>query len=527
MASQARAQFYQLAGLGAYPRSRAVSTRVPNSKGSLNSRMQSDRQGALALAATYTAAAKGKRAYTQAYRSIREFYLVDAIVTAIVEDSLTPDITTGEVVEVTSNNVNLNKKLKELSKSVNFDQLVRDIAPDLIGNGEYTIKVNNSGGETTIRDNVDQEKIVAFYDKGFPSEFLIEGARDVKIAKPHEYAHFVIGDFKIRLKISEHFEEGKKEIQGSIPEYARIGKPLFYGTIGKIKELQLLESLVPASKLNQITRGSIVGVGVPSASTPEEAFDVCRRYENVFNSSTGIDAVSGEVSVSDIIGVAGKVKAVPLFGDKGSLESIGDAKNNQSVDDLLSTVKDLREVICTSIGFPPELLFGGESKAELLKRYARYLRKLKSVQSALSNGIKQIVLTHLNNEEETRKDKTEVIRTSFSLDDISVRFRNELVNIDELEKLEFSDAMISTVKETFEFMTQLLENESTNSIVNEEGIHGWLYNIFRLISTTHDMILPPDEADIAKRRSSKKAKPAQVQPVEEPEEPETDKGDEE
>lgn len=515
MASQARNFVAQAMGLGQYVTTTTKNRSKPKGD-TINGRMQQDRAGALELAAAYTTASKTKAGYMKAFESVKTFYLVDGIVSAIVEDALTPDITTGEVIEITSPKRGVNKSLKELSKKVNFDQLVRDIAPDLVSNGEYAVSVNlGETGVDKVRDNVDQKKIVAFYDGGVPEHFLVEGDRELHIVRPYKYAHFVMGDFKARLKVSTEFKDKKQKSGTQLPEYARIGKPLFYGTLSKIKELQLIESLVPASKLNQITRGSIVGVGVPNASDPKEAFDICRRYENVFNSSTGVDRVDGEVSVSDIIGVAGKVKAVPLFGDKGSLTSIGDAKNNQSVDDLLNTVKDLREVICTSIGFPPELLFGGETKAELLKRYARYLRKLKSVQTAIANGVRQIALIHLNNANENSKPDE-----PFTVDDISVRFRNELVNIDELEKLEFSDAMISTVSEAYQFMKDLGEDESTTDIVNQEGVHAWLYNIFRLISTTHDLVHAPGEADIAKRKPSKPVtvkKP--VEPEPEPEEP--------
>lgn len=512
MASQARARFNNIAGLSPLPTTRSSSNRSAAPRNSINGKMRTDRDGALTLAATYTAAVKSKKAYIKGFESVKSFYIVEAILSALVEDALTPDITTGEVVEVTSQKSAVNKELKKLSKSVNFDQLVRDIAPDLVAHGEYTVKVNIDN-EVRVKDTVNQSKVVAFYEDGVPDQFLVEGSRDIYIAKPFEYAHFVMGDFKLRLRMDAFFDEKKqKNSEMRIPEYARIGKPLFYGTISKIKELQLLESLVPASKLNQITRGSIVGVSVPSSSTPQEAFDVCRRYENVFNSSVGVDKVDGDISVSEIIGVAGKVKAVPLFGDKGSLDSIGDTRNNQSVDDLLNTIKDLREIICTSIGFPPELLFGGESKGELLKRYARYLRKLKSIQSALASGIKQIALIHLNNLNDGKDTEP------FTVDDISVRFRNELVNIDELEKIEFSDAMVSTVGETYGFMKDLMEDEATTTIVNEKGLHAWLYNVFRLVSTTHDLIHAPDEADIAKRVPGRKAT-AKITKGDEPEEP--------
>ncbi len=502
----------RLTGTSPLQTSRATRNAGSGGRDTLNGRMKTNREGALALGAAFTKATQTKRQYLAKMDKLKAFYLVDAILGAIIEDALTPDISTGEVVEVTSPNSAINTKLKKLQKSLDFDQIIKDIAPDLVMNGEYTLAMEvDKTGVTDIKDSVSQEKIVAFYEKGYPSQFLVEGKNDIIIAKPIEYAHFVMGEFKMRLKVSGFLDEKKfKKVQDKLPSYARVGKPLFYGTASKITELQLLEALVPAAKLSEITRGSIVGVSVPGSTSPDKAFEIARKYEQIFNGSQGLDHVNGDISITDVIAVAGRVKALPVFSDKGGIDPIGDAKNNRSVDDILGTINDLRNVICTSIGFPPELLFGGDSKAELLKRYARYLRRLKSVQTALAMGIKQICLAHLMNEQAavdaakgtkvTSINKDVEDKKKVTIDDIDVRFRNELVNIDELEKLEYSDAMVSTMAQIFEFIETLANNESMAEILDADGVHTWLYSIFRLISPVYDIIVPPEGDD-------KKAKP--------------------
>lgn len=67
----------------------------------------------------------------------------------------------------------------------------------------------------------------------------------------------------------------------------------------------------------------------------------------------------------------------------------------------------------------PELFFGGRdsgAKSDFLKRYGRYLRKLKFLQIAITGGIVQLCLAHLTNKGIFVKPEM-----------INVVFKNELV----------------------------------------------------------------------------------------------------
>lgn len=460
----------------------------------LNDLRKHDSDSAAAMAAIYTQAVNTRRQFIRDFQEIRAFYLVDAILGLVSDDALTPDITTGEVVELSSKNPKINKLLQDLQRNINVDSLVHDIVPDLLSHGEYTVRqeVVKGKGLVQIHDDVDQSKIVAFYKRGLPSKFARMSKNDVRVYEPYHYAHFCLGKQKLRIKLQNEFSRddstAKPELPVDLPAYARVGKPLLYGVFGKIKELQLLESLIPATKLNDIMSGTLVGVSMPSGTGPKDAFEVVRRYEQLFNAKTGIDREGDQLSLRHILGVAGKIKAIPVFGDKGSLESLTDVKRNPSIDDLLSSVQDNRDVICTSIGIPTELLYGtdGEGKAAMLKKYARYLRCLKSLQTAVASGLKQICLTHVINSG----------ISTVKLSDIEVRFRNEIISIDELEKLEFADAVVSMLGELHTFASDLQESTVLpEGAIDQEKFQSWLHSTLSLVIKDANFVKAPD-ADV-------------------------------
>lgn len=447
-----------------------------------------DVQIASALSAVYTKSIQTRRDFLLEFDRIKSFYLIQGLLNALVEDSLTPDVTTGEIVEITSQNEKVAGELKLLQQLFNFDQIVNDIIMDLLSYGEYTLrlKVEKGRGVTDIVDDLDQSRIVAFYQQGYPYRFIRQTERDIEIYPAYKFAHFVYGNNRLRVKIENEFlEVGNFEDQfgNPYPAYARVGRPLMYGVLSKIKELMVLEQLIPASKLNQLLTGSLVGLQIPGSMSPDEGFKAARRYEQILNRHKGVDRGSGELTIVDIISVAGKIRVLPQFGDKGQLTNINDVKENRTVDDLMASIRDIREIICTSMGFPPEILFGGEggAKAEFLKRYSRYLRKLKAIQYAISHGLTQVCLAHLANR-----------GVEVKIEDIQVIFRNELVNIDELEKLEFNDAVVGMVANINRFVQEILENPAMESVIDQEAYQAWLYRIFNSLGRDTNFIRPPE-----------------------------------
>ena len=451
-----------------------------------------DFQAAEALGAMYGKSVETREDFMKQFMKVRDFYMVDAILTLYSDDALTPDTTSGEVVEVTSDNPTVKKLLEELQEEISFDGLVNDLIMDLLSFGEYTLrlKVEPGNGVVEVVDDVVQKDMVAFYRKGTPYCFMQKMGNNLTLSAPVEFAHFTLGNRKLRINLGREFEQSgnksKLVLPDGLPTYVRIGKPLLFGVLGKIKELQLLENLVPAAKLKQITAGNIVGVQVPPTTSPKDGFAIVQKYQNLLNKKIGIDLANQDLSVADILNHAGETKVIPIFGDKGSLETV-DVRENRNVDDLLSNIKDTREVILSSIGIPPALLFGDDGpKSEILKRYARYVRKLKSIQTAVSNGLKQVCLAHLANSGAIQDIK---------LDDIKVNFRNQLVNVDSLDKLEFSTAVIQTLRDMNEFIGELQESETLRDVVNVETYKKFLKEQLILIGCGYDFSIDGDKDD--------------------------------
>lgn len=401
----------------------------------------------------YSAVTKERDKFKREFYPLKSSYIVEGILNVIVEDALTPDILTGDIVEFGSPDAKIHKSLETLQRRFDFDILIDDIIMDLVTFGDYTVKmiIHKGEGVIEVRDSIVQNTIIPIYDQGYPSKYICLEDSKLVIKEPHEYVNFILGRNKIRFdlrpyKISEKFFEE----QGFHPSNVRIGRPMLYGVLDKIKELALLESLVPATKLSQLSTGSIVSVLVPPTMNPDEAFNATKRYEQVLNQRIGLNRDGNLFTVADIVSVFGKIKVVPQYGDKGTLSPI-DVKDNRNVDDLLNSIQGVRQSITTSIGIPSEVIFGGDiPQSDLLRRYARYMRKVKSVQSSVRQGLTQIAMAHLVN---CGFDK---ILPS----DIQIAFKNESINIDELEKLEYVEAALTQVSQAVNFLTTMDQNPS-------------------------------------------------------------------
>ncbi|MDK1290152.1 hypothetical protein [Pseudoalteromonas umbrosa] len=455
------------------------------------SRSELTGSAAMAMVSAFTKASDTKRAYSQSLKHVQKYYLVDALLNLVADETLVADIMTGEIVHLQSPRKEVDDELKLLQRRLNLDQIFEDITLDLLSYGDYTLSMDldPEEGVVAISDDVQQENIVALYRHGLPEKYLVRETNRILIKPASTHLHFALGRSKLRIDLGEEFGVKDKDLEAlkkKLPSYIRVGRPLLHGVQSKLKELQLLESLVPASKLHQLSTGSIVGVSVPPQTEPKEAFAISRRYEQLLNNKTSLDKRSGDLSdVGSILSTAGRTKCVPVLGDKGNLQTV-DVKENRTADDMLSNIRDNRATICATIGVPPELLFGSESsesKGEFLKRHARYLRKIKSIQAALANGAKQLAMAHL---------LTKGIQVLPQ--DIHVVFRNEVVNIDELDKLEFADQVNSMVSDLWMFMTELNDSEQFNGRIDFEALSDWMRRQMALFGSNRSFILPLQES---------------------------------
>ncbi len=431
--------------------------------------MKDDHRVVAAFGTIYSSVSSYRRDIIQDVDRIRRFYLVDVILSQMSEDALAPDATTGDIVRVWSKNPAVQKEIELLNEEFDFDDLIADITPDIVAYGEYHLKPiidigkkdkdgkvipgQEPKGIIDVLDTVDQTKVVAITKSGKTDSYLVEDDKKMlSLKEPADYVKFTLGNQKLRIDLHKEYAgdnyKGSSELMKKIPRYIRMGKSLLYPIIGKIKELELLEAMVPAAKLSKLSAGTLVGVNLPPGIELEKAMQASRKIEGMINRKVGIDSYKQEITLESIISSAGKLKVVPLLGEKGTLQKL-DYQSDEP-DNLLGAVEDIRKAILGAIGIPYEIIYGGgASKGEILKKYARYLRKLKTIQKCLADGIREIIYIHLANKNIQYKEA-----------DINIEFRNKLIEIDNLDRLEFMDTTVSLLKNLKEFVFDLASESS-------------------------------------------------------------------
>lgn len=413
-----------------------------------------------ALSSIYTRVSMLRKEMIQQIDRIRNFYITDVLLTQFADDALTPDVATGNVINVHSDNETLDWELSALDEKIGFDRLINDTIEDLLGYGEYTLKTKlaeEGHGIQELSDDVDQTSVIAITSMGEIVNYLVMDEKGTKaeIVEPHEYVKFMLGNRRLRIDLKNEMAMVRdKKLLKDIPRFVRLGKSLLFPIISKVKELELLEQLVPASKLAQLTANTLLGVTVPAGMQIEDAFQAARNIENQVNRKVGIDFGNKELTIQHIMTIAGRIKCIPVFGEgKGDLKKMDYRADEPK--ELMETAEDARKVICSSVGIPYELIFGSieTKRVDLLKRYARYLRKLKMIQKAVVTGIRQICDIHLVNK-----------KISYRPEDIKVDFINTMINIDELDKLEFIDATVGMLKNINEYMTSLVDGIASKHV---------------------------------------------------------------
>jgi hypothetical protein len=399
-------------------------------------------------------------------------------------------VATEKVLKISSKNRDVQKAIDRLEDLFHFDSFVEQMAYEALTYGEYYIRLDvdnqQKKGITGWYDDVQQEEVVPYFESGQLLGYIrqnsdIKVKKDVTLTPAYNYGRFSFGTRKVMIRlqgidriIDSMAGKGSKDGTRAV----KIGNPIFYGLVDKIKDLMLLESLVPAGRLSQLSSSNLVGVTVPGSYPVKEANDFARTVEGMINDKVSISS-SGLVTAADIIATAGATKVIPVFGDKGQLQKFDYKADNMR--DALSEVNDIRQIICDSIGIPKELLFGEsgtESKKEFLRRYARYLRKIRTLQFCIIEGVKNLIIIDLLNS-----------GVSFKESDIDITFVKAIVEIDNLDSLEYIDASIQALTNLHTFISNVNLDEKALFEIDGMKYGRFMQDQFRLIGMA-DIIKP-------------------------------------
>jgi hypothetical protein len=433
---------------------------------------------AAAYASIHSTLSTNKKDRIEKAESSKDYYLVNTIVQQFVEDALSPEIGTNRILEASSENDKIQKEIEFLDKEHDFSSLALAISKELILSGDYLLqtKIGLKGLEN-LHDTVDQSLVIPLSTyKNVVGYLCRDRQGNIFYKDPADFVRFSIGSKRERLDLMKEFDVNSRyqlpEELPDLPRYIRCGESLILPVLPKIKDLELLEALVPATKLSKLSAGTLIGVNVPEGYDIKQAAHAAKEVENIISNKVSVDDKRGELSIEKILASAGKFKVIPLFGgDKGQIDRI-DYRSDEP-DDLLSSIEDLRRVICQSIGIPYEILFSSDSdnKGEFLRKNSRYLRKLKAIQRAIENGIKQLIFIHLSNKE-----------IDYEKEDVKVDFFNKLVEVDNLDRLEFMDTVIGISDNVTRFINEISEEGGLlEGAINKTKVAEFLQNQFQMV----------------------------------------------
>ena len=386
--------------------------------------------------------------------SIKEFYFSQMIVDRILDDALNPtgnesklfDIriknSTGEVDETAS------KLIEDFSNEFNLQKLVIDIASDLLYYGEYFIRLDVNGfdddvakkGIINIHDDVDMATTLPVFRDSDVSYLLALGKKKIETVQPSKLIYFSMPSSRIRVKVDGLNDKVL---------YLRMGKSVLYPIYGLIKELKFLEHLVPLGFINDALSTKLVSVSVPATTKPAEAQKISQTFEKMINKTLKMttDGKSDEEILRTIGSRVGDVKVIPSWGDKGELQA-EDFNSDTDYAEMHEKIVDIRKMALSTIGIPSSIIDEEGMKADVIKDHIRYTKKLKSIQFALKEGIQRMIIVHLVNNG----------FTNYTKEDIDVVFLN-ILNTDDLEKLEYIDLTVSMVDNFKSFVSDYEDHD--------------------------------------------------------------------
>lgn len=370
------------------------------------------------------------------------------IVEMLCDDVLNVDPLTNNIVDISCSvdNEDVRRVLDDLQERIDIDGFINAVTEDVVSYGDYVVRVEHDGKKvTSIEDDVDQRKVLPVY-KGGRQLFLVELEEGkTGMLENTQFLHFCVGGRKLRFKVNkETLLSVGKDL--NISEYVRMGKPLFWGKWDLLNSLYVLTVFYPVFAVNKLNASTIIGVKVPADTPPKLAVEIARKYQELFNVSVGVDAM-GRVSIADVIDTIGKYKVVPMWGDEKGTTSIADPRVEESFG--LDVLEELKKVLSASVGVPYSFLFGGEgteSRLGVLRNYSRYVKKVASIQRAIREALIELAIIECR------------LRGLYVTSDmIEVRFRNSLVSVENLDKLEFMASMIDTVNNAVDVVSGIAE----------------------------------------------------------------------
>jgi hypothetical protein len=188
-----------------------------------------------------------KQRMIEMVEAYKDTFFHQMIVNLLVDDALSVDPVTGNVVEITTVNDTLKPVVEGLQERIDLDAFISSIIEDVVSYGDYVVRVVNDGRKVVaLEDDIDQKKVVVVYKAGRPVCLVdyseVAKNSDDAMMSYVEFLHFSVSPRKVRLKLPDKvYEQVAKE---GFTEYVRIGKPLFWGLWDLLNSLYILDGVL-------------------------------------------------------------------------------------------------------------------------------------------------------------------------------------------------------------------------------------------------------------------------------------------
>lgn len=392
-------------------------------------------KGRYFLSSFFETVSQEKKRIVEMVDSYKNTFFYQMVVQMLVDDVLSVDPVTNNVVDITTTNENLKPIVEGLQERLDIDGFVSSVIEDVIGYGDYVVRVEHDGRKVVaLEDDIDQKDVVVIYKSGRPL-FLVNVSSDDEIVEEYTtFLHFSVTPRRLRIKLDKNVYSLKG---GRWSEYVRVGKPLFWGCWDLLNSLYVLTVFYPVFAVQKLNATTVIGVRVSPEVPQARAWEIARKYQELLNVYTSVDQY-GRVSLADVIDTVGKYKVVPVWGDEKGMIQLADPRLEESF--ALDVLVDLRKVLCATLGIPYGFLFGSDEnvpKIEALKSFSRYVKRVASIQRAIREALTQLVLIECR------------LQGLYpSVEDIEVRFRNSIISVEMLDRLEFVSGLLDIVNST-------------------------------------------------------------------------------
>lgn len=368
--------------------------------------------------------------------------------------------------------------IDEFVKEFGLKTKVADLVPELLRDGEYALGVlfDNKQGITDIIDDLDVINLLPFYEgnklsfvmnehiyeDGNNKRLISNAQNKITAYKPDNIVFFRLNNsIKKRINMSNFYDsEFRKNFLEKtnirLPKYIRMCMPIYASAMRTLSRLKLMENVSTVLDLNDVLKPEIVHVTVPTNTSATEAQQIIRDYERQIN-DIGELSNTDNLDLTTLATQANRRKVLPQWMDsKGSLNSaaINQAGKGESA---WNSINNLRNLIALSIGIPPfylNITEQGMDKAQTIKIYSRYTRKLTSLQRCLAEGIRDILMIHLTNR-----------GMNISRDNLSIKFK-AITSGDSLDDTDMMVATVAGINDLYKAVEEIASSENNNLVVD-------------------------------------------------------------